>query len=158
VVLRLTFAYGDLGRETGVIVGVGSDATGPEPDARPSAADVRLTWTYGSTDANDGQERDREVDRAVATQFAARARQEAVRLNRAGDFGAAKHALEATAKRIRSYAGRDEQLRTLVRELSAEAERFAAPMPALALKEAHYHSSLMARTRTVDGRAMRAPR
>jgi Ca-activated chloride channel family protein len=158
VVLRLTFPYGDLGRETGVIVGVGSDATGSEPDSRPAAADVRLTWTYGSTDANDGQERDREVDRAVATQFAARARQEAVRLNRAGDFRAAKHALEATAKRIRSYAGRDEQLRALVRELEAEGEQFAAPMPAMALKEAHWNSSLLARTRTVDGRAMRAPR
>jgi len=157
VVLRLTFPYGDLNRETGVIVGVASEA-GSEPEERSAAADVRLTWTYGSTDANDGQERDREVDREVATQFAARTRQEAVRLNRACDFRAAMHALEATAKRIRSYAGRDDQLRALVRELEAEAEQFAAPMPALALKEAHYSSSNLARTRTVDGRAMRVSR
>jgi Ca-activated chloride channel family protein len=157
VILRLTFPYGDVGRDTGVILSVGADGNESDHGQRRQS-DVRLTWAYGTTEANDGQERDHEVDRAVATQFAARARQEAVRLNRTGDFGAARHVLEATAKRIRKYAGRDEMLRALVRELTEQAQQFAAPMPGLALKQTHYNSSLLARTRTMQGQATRAQR
>ena len=84
VVLRLSFPYGDLGRETGAIVALGDRdgvfALGGIAPTEP----VRLTWTYADDRANDAQPRDREVDRAVARLFAARARQEAVRLNRDG--------------------------------------------------------------------------
>ena len=74
---------------------------------RASASDARLSWAYADDAANDAQPRDTEVDRAVATQFAARARQEAVRLNRAGDYESARRILDATGRRIRAYAGRD---------------------------------------------------
>ncbi len=43
--------------------------------------------------------------------FAARARQEAVGRNRHGDYDGARHLVEATARRIRGYAGRDPELR-----------------------------------------------
>ena len=45
----------------------------------------KLSWAYADNAANDHQERDRVVDRAVARIFAARARQEAVGRNRHGD-------------------------------------------------------------------------
>ena len=83
VVLRLSFPFGDLGRETGAIAALtdrdGVLAGGGSGEAEP----VRLTWTYADDRANDAQARDAEVDRAVARLFAARARQEAVRRNRA---------------------------------------------------------------------------
>ncbi len=67
VVFRLTFPYGDTGRETGLIVGISDrdrvfDAAG--------IRDARLTWTWADHAANDAQPRDTDVDRAVARQFA----------------------------------------------------------------------------------------
>ena len=109
VVLRLSFPYGDLGRETGAIVA--ADRPGRcvrggrrRRETRAGPADLDATPT---TAANDAQPRDRDVDRAVARLFAARARQEAVRRNRDGDFIRARRALTATAERDRSYAGDD---------------------------------------------------
>ena len=158
VVLRITFPYGDIGRETGLIAGL-SDRDGVLGGSRRDA-DARLSWTYGDTAANDDQKREVEVDRAVATQFTARARQEAVRLNRAGDYRGAQHVLEATALRIRTYAGRDERMRELIRELTSERDAFAAPMPAVMLKEAHFASGNLARMRSATGQSLNslAPR
>jgi Ca-activated chloride channel family protein len=155
VVLRVTFPYGDIGRETGVIVGLADrDEAFRGPDDRTST-DARIQWTYADTAANDTQERDRRVDVAVAKQFAARARQEAVRLNRAGDYEGARRTLEATARRIKSYAGREPELRKLADELMDEAQRFNAPMAPMMLKEAHYASSLASRSRMLSGQAIR---
>jgi Ca-activated chloride channel family protein len=152
VVLRLTFPVGDLGRETGLIVNL---TDRDRVFAAAGVGDARLTWTYADHPANDAQPRDPEVDRAVARQFAARARQHAVKANRQRDFGEAEWWLTATAKRIRQYAGRDAELRDLVAQLEAEAQHFNAPMAAYSLKEAHFNASTMARSRTVTGRAMR---
>jgi Ca-activated chloride channel family protein len=152
VVLRLTFPVGDLGRETGLIVNL---TDRDDVFAAAGVGDARLTWTYADHAANDAQARDHEVDRAVARQFAARARQHAVKANRQRDFGEAEWWLTATAKRIRQYAGRDAELRDLVAQLEAEAQHFNAPMAAYSLKEAHFNASTMARSRTVTGRAMR---
>ncbi len=134
VVLRLSFPYGDLGRETGAIVAVtdrdGTFAAGGLGETEP----VRLTWSYADHDANDRQSRDRDVDRAVARLFAARARQDAVQRNRGGDFVHARAALTATAQRIRSYAGDDEVMRSLVDALEGEAPMFSRTMAEPALK------------------------
>ena len=48
------------------------------------AAGAKLGWEYADNKLNDLQDRDRDVDRAVARIFAARARQEAIGRNRAG--------------------------------------------------------------------------
>jgi hypothetical protein len=64
--------------------------------------------------------------------------------------------LAATAKRIRSYAGRDARMRELVAELSAEAETFSAPMAPMMLKEAHFAGSNLARMRSATGQALRS--
>ncbi len=155
VVLRITFPYGEIGRETGVIIGL-ADRDGVFGAAgRAAATDARLSWAYADDPANDAQPRDPDVDRAVATQFAARARQEAVRLNRAGDYANARRVLDATRRRIRAYAGRDAEMRGMVNDLEAEGDTFAAPMAPMALKEAHFASANVARTRDSQGRSLK---
>jgi Mg-chelatase subunit ChlD len=143
IVLRLAFPYGEHGRETGVILGTGT------------GADARLAWTYADDRTNNGQTRDRDVDRAVARQFAARARQEAVRRNRAGDLDGARHILAATARRIKSYAGKDAELGGLVSELEAESPRYAAMVAEADRKSLHFASANMARSRDIQGLATR---
>jgi Ca-activated chloride channel family protein len=153
VVLRLTFPYGRLGDETGVIVRA-IDRDGAFTAAR--VGDARLTWAWADDAANDAQPRDAEVDRAVARQYAARARQRAIRSNKSHEYGDAQWQLAATAKRIRKYAGRDPELRALVTELEGESQRFAAPMSMPDLKRAHFASASVARSRDAMGRARRA--
>ena len=70
VVLRVTFPYGEIGRETGVIIGLRDrDDAFRGADDR-TLTDARINWTYADSAANDAQERDRRVDLAVAKQFA----------------------------------------------------------------------------------------
>jgi hypothetical protein len=117
--------------------------------------DARLTWTWADNAANDAQPRDVDVDRAMARQFAARAREEAVARNRNGDFERARKAVMGVARRIRNCAGRDADMRRLVHELDAEAEQFNRPMAPAMLKEVHFASANVARSRDMSGRAMR---
>jgi Ca-activated chloride channel family protein len=153
VVLRLNFPYGEIGRHTGAVLSVVSrDGVGGDGDES-----VAIDWTYADGKTNDMQERDTEVDRAVARMFAARARQEATQLNRSGQFPAAQAALSAVAKRIRSYAGRDKEMRKLVDELDGDFSRLAAPMAPAALKEMHFRSYASAKSRMPDGKAARRP-
>lgn len=155
VVLRLSFPYGLLGHETGAIVAL-TDRDGVfASDGRAATDAVRLTWTYADDRANDQQPRDRAVDHAVARAFAARARQEAVGRNRAGDFSGAKRVLDATAARIREYAGSDQELRDLVDTLRQEEQVVAAPMVEPARKRMHYASANMLRSRDASGRSVR---
>lgn len=151
IVLRLNFPYGQLGHSTGVVVGLA------DQDDLLGATSVKLAWQYASDPLNDGQDRDRDVDRAVARVFAARARQEAVGMNRAGDYKAARRAVEGTAKRIRSYAGRDPELQATASALEADIQQFQAPMAAPALKTAFAGASYLMRSRMPDGKAMKTP-
>ena len=158
VVLRLSFPYGDVGRDTGAIVALtdrdGTFATGGS--GGPGLAEpVRLTWTYADDRANDAQPRDRVVDRAVARNFAAQARQEAVRLNRLGDYQAARRILDATGARIRAYAGDDPELQALVGSLAQERDWFSMPMSEPLLKQTHYASANLLRSRDPQGHSVR---
>jgi len=150
VVLRLNFPYGELGRSTGAAFTL-SDRDGVV------RGEAKLGWAYADNGANDHQERDRVVDRAVARIFAARARQEAVGLNRHGDYNGARHVVEATARRIRSYAGRDPELRAILGELEGELQVFAAPMMEMDRKHAYASSSYLMNSRMADGKAMKDP-
>jgi hypothetical protein len=155
VVLRLSFPYGTLGRDTGAIVAV-TDRDGAFGAAGIAATEpARLTWTYADDRANDDQPRDRDVDRAVARLFAARARQEAVARNRVGDYVGARRVLEATAGRIRGYAGHDTVISGLVEDLVREERVFAAPMAEPSRKQMHYASANMLRSRDASGRSVR---
>ena len=155
VVLRLSFPFGDLGRETGAIAAL-TDRDGVLAGGGPGEAEpVRLTWTYADDRANDAQPRDGDVDRAVARLFAARARQEAVRRNRMGDFEGAQRILRATAERIGDYAGDDPEQRGLVDALARERVAFSAPMPEPRRKAMHFASANLLRSRDEDGRSVK---
>ncbi len=154
IVLRVTFDYGDIGREVGVSVRV-ADRDGAFAAAEPALEPVTVTWRYGDHDENDHQSRDRDVDRVVARLFAERAKQEAVRLNRAGRFDEAGRVLDGVRKRVAAYAGSDPELRNIVSELVDERPMYAAAMPEMDRKQAHYQSSLAMRCRSLDGKSQR---
>ena len=143
LVLRLNFPYGELGREMAAVLSVGD-----EPP-------VSLAWEYADSKTNDTQERDIEVDRAVARVFADRARQEAAGLNRAGQLEAARATLASVAKRVRTYAGRDAQLREVVAELERGAHQVAEPMPEASRKEMYFRAYTDGRARMPDGKAIK---
>jgi Ca-activated chloride channel family protein len=150
VILRLNFPYGEAGRTTGAMFAL-SDRDGVV------RGEAKLGWAYADDAANDHQERDRVVDRAVARIFAARARQEAVGRNREGDFDGARHLVEATARRIRGYAGRDAELRAILGELEGELHQLAAPMMEMNRKDIYARSSYAMRSRMPDGKARKVP-
>ena len=150
VVLRLNFPYGEAGRTTGALFSL-SDRDGV------MRGEAKLAWAYADDAANDHQERDRVVDRAVARIFAARARQEAVGRNRHGDYDGARHLVEATARRIRGYAGRDAELRAILAELEGAVQELAAPMPEMERKRMHASASYLMRSRMEDGQARKGP-
>jgi Ca-activated chloride channel homolog len=152
VVLRIKFGYGPVGQEIGILVGA-SDREGVLNLA--GVAPVGVGWEYADDPTNDTQDRDRTVDRAVAKLFAARARQDAVKLNRLGDYITASQGLLDVAGRIASYAASDPDLRGLVAELRDEQVRYAAPMPEMSRKEAHATASYSLRSRAADGSANR---
>jgi Ca-activated chloride channel family protein len=112
-------------------------------------------WSAVDQAAADAAPRDRAVDRAVAAVFAARARHEAVALNRAGQFAAARARLEVTAARIQGYAGHDGELLALVQRLLDEAARFGKDMSPMSRKAAHFASYSVMASRAVDGKARR---
>lgn len=152
VVLRVKFGYGTIGQEIGILVGVG-DREGVLNPAGATA--IGIGWEYRDDWTNDTQPRDRDVDRAVARLFAARVRQDAVALNRAGDYAAAVKGLHGVARRIAAYAAGDPELGGLVRELRAEEQQWAMPMPEMARKTVHAQASYALRSRAPDGRANR---
>ena len=154
VVVRLSFPYGTVGQETGAIVAL-TDRDGVFGPGSADAEAVRLTWTYADDRANDVQPRDREVDRAVARLFAARARQDAVARNRSGDYDGAQRILQGTIRRITEYAGDDPEMGALMQSLGQEQRVFAAPMSAQMLKQTHYASANALRSRDASGRSIK---
>jgi Ca-activated chloride channel family protein len=154
IALRLTFDYGDLGREVGAVIRI-DDRDRIFELAGPGGAPVSVAWRYADHPANDAQPRDVEVDRVVARLYAERAKQEAVRLNRLGRYEDARGALDGVRRQVEQYADGDAVLRAIVGELGDAEATFAAPMPELARKSAHFASSTASRMRTVDGRSLR---
>jgi Ca-activated chloride channel family protein len=152
IVLRLTFDFGEVGREVGARVRV-ADRDGAFERAHPAPEPVDVVWAWADNPANDAQPRDRDVDRAVARMFAEAAKQEAVRLNREARFDEAARALEGVRKRVAAYAGSDPELRGIVAELREQAPVFAAAMPEMDRKARYFASHNLARTRTAEGKS-----
>jgi Ca-activated chloride channel family protein len=152
VVLRVKFGYGPIGQEVGLLVAA-SDREGVLNLA--GVAPVGIGWEFADDRTNDAQPRDRAVDRAVARLFAARVRQNAVALNRAGDYTAAARGLREVAGRIAAYAGSDAELRGLASDLRDEQANYSAPMPEMTRKVAHAQASYALRNRSEHGSANR---
>jgi hypothetical protein len=153
IVLRVKFGYGPVGQEVGVLIAA-SDREGAL--VASGAQPVGVGWEFADDRTNDAQARDRTVDRAVAKLFAARARQDAVQLNRHGDLKRAAGGVRAVAERIAAYAGTDPALLALVAELRAEDARWSAPMAPMALKSMHAAASYSLRSRAPSGGANRS--
>jgi Ca-activated chloride channel family protein len=149
VPMRLFFGFGSIGD----MLPAGMSLS--DRDGALDGAAARLTWTYANDRANDAQPRDRSVDRVVAGTFAARARQQAVELNRRGQYDAASEALKATAKKIRGYAGGDSELVAIAYGLHREADLFGQAMAETNRKAFHAQSAYAMRSRTVAGMARR---
>ena len=152
VPLRLSFPVGAPGETHSAVIALS------DRDGVLGGAFDKLAWEHADDAANDIQPRDRAVDRVIATVFAARARQEAVRLNRWATSAAHVRVLEATARRIRSYAGRDAELRRVADELAAETATFERVMPERSRKVAYAESAYALASRFVDGSARRSDR
>jgi hypothetical protein len=151
VVLRLTFPFGTIGQDAGAMFSI-TDRDG----VFAAAGQTRITWDYADSVTNDHQPRDREVDRVVARMFAARATQEAVRLNRRGDYQRASVLLRSTASRIRGYAQRDATLLAEADELESKGSTFQARVAEPMLKAEHYQSANVARSRMPDGGSVKS--
>jgi hypothetical protein len=99
VVLQLSFPVGMLGSDVGVLLSV-ADQDGVM-DADGGFESLGIAWRFASDTESDAQPRDVVVDRAVAELFASRARQDAVGLNRKGDWIGARASLEGVARKIK---------------------------------------------------------
>ena len=149
VPLRLSFPTGEKGDSITALVSL-ADRDGVFEDASE-----RVAWEFAGDRANDAQERNIEVDRIIAGIYAARARQEAVRLNRMGDYDGAREVLRATARRIRGYAVDDPELHRIMSELRAESEQFHRAMPERLRKQHYAMSRQHMRSRDIEGKARR---
>jgi Ca-activated chloride channel family protein len=127
----------------------------PRP-RRGSPTALAAWWLYADHATNDHQPRTRDVDRLVARLFAARARMEAVSLNKDRDFRRASAALQGVASRIRGYADGDPELLGLASELEGQALReVGVAMAPARQKEMYSDAAYLRRTRTADGHAQR---
>jgi hypothetical protein len=150
VPLRASFGFGREGDVLPALVAVS------DRDGVLEGTAARVSWTYATDAANDAQPRDRLVDRLVAGVFAARARQQAVELNRRGDYDAASEALRATARKIRGYAGRDAELGTIAADLADESQTFGRVMEERGRKHAFASAAYAMRSRQPSGTARRS--
>ena len=121
-------------------------------------AEAVIQWRFASSREVEAQPRNRAVDRAVAEAYAALARREAGRLNRAGEFEAARLRLSGTGARISGYAGNDSFLNDLARKLAEDAAAHAQQMTKRDLKTRYAASSYAMFSREPMGASRRAPR
>jgi hypothetical protein len=153
VVMKLGFPKGTKARE------IGAAFTVSDPAGTVAPVHSELRWTFADHEANDAQPRDRDVDVAVATLYAARARDEALERNREGDRAGARRVLHATARRIRSYAGNDSRLLAIAAQLEAEAEDYGhRALSAMELKQVVFADYVAYSSRAPSGKARRSRR
>jgi Ca-activated chloride channel homolog len=117
-----------------------------------------IQWRIAPSAEVGSQPRNRAVDHAVAEAYAALARREAGRLNREGDFEAARSRLNRTGARISSYAGSDSFLNNLARKLEEDAAVHLERMSPRDLKARYASSTYAMKGRGPMGGSRRAPR
>jgi len=149
LVVQLRFPSGVIGTTSSAAFSL-FDEAGTLPTA-PAAC----TWTYASDAENDRQPRNVVVDRAVASLYAGKAREEALALNRDERFADAQRRLRATADRIRRYAGVDTDLTAIVAELADRHVVYGQGLADIDKKREIYASYNRGRMRDADGKARR---
>jgi len=114
-----------------------------------------VRFVSASHEANDAQSRNREVDRAVAGIYAAKAERKAIAYNRHHDFEKAEHLLTKTAHRIMLYAGKDPELKAIADKLREAVKRYAAPLDEGTRKSMHASTIYKTRSRDTGGASQR---
>jgi hypothetical protein len=124
---------------------------------RESQTALLLGWTFASQMACNAQPRNQVVEEAIGEVYAARARAQAVELNRSGDFGGAESVLTGVAEKIATYAAESPALKRAVLVLYQSAVETSVPMSPVALKAMHFRAGASLRERTLAGTARRRP-
>jgi Ca-activated chloride channel family protein len=150
IVLRVTCPTGPEGQHVVLTARI------EDRDGVLGGATARVTWTWASHAANDQQPRERAVDVAVARQYAAKARNDALQCNREGRFDEARRALDRVRRRIERYAGDCRELRELVQQLRREMDEFGGHMTAMQQKMQHYGTMAAMQSRSMSGKARRS--
>jgi Ca-activated chloride channel family protein len=149
VVVALTFPAGHTGDTVAVQFGL-SDRTGSM-----AAAPQAIGWSYAADRAHKAQPREVIVDREVARLYAARARAEALELNREGKYKEARAVLEKTARRIDAYAGGDAELQAIAEGLRGDGAAYEQSMNAKDQKVRYFQAYSISMNRMPDGKARR---
>ncbi len=149
IVVKLRFPTGPAGTQRKVSLSL-TDRTGALPQTR-----VEKVFVHAAGVDVDAQPRAVEVDRAVAAQYAALARREALALNRQGAFERASAVLARCRERTSTYAGEDPELRRIVNELALHGEQFAQTTTAFFRKRIFSSSSNTSRSRGVSSASLR---
>ena len=118
-------------------------------------AEAAVSWTVAAKADVDAQPRNVVVDRAVAEAYAARARRDALELNRRGDYDAARTCLRDVATHVGTYASGDAELQGLVLELGRAADEHALPLEGFKARFMATHVAM--KGRSSSGRATRVP-
>lgn len=150
IMVRVTFPHGEEGDRQVL------SATLLGANEEPLDVGDAVTFTYANHAANDGQPRDRTVDRETARVYAGRARAAATEANRHGDFDRARHSLVETARHIEEYSGDDAELIALATTLREDVSSYAeVRMDVMQLKASYSVAESHARGRDAEGKAKR---
>ncbi len=147
--IKLGFPPGELGRHLQLRFRV------VDRDRALGDLSAQLDLNYTDRKRNRRQARDVEVDRFVAERYAARAMQEAAKLNRDGDFRGASDTLKAVARRIQRYAGDDLALRNTSTNLEHEAEEYKVRVSVRKRKADYARSQAQTSARAPSGKRQR---
>jgi Ca-activated chloride channel homolog len=148
-VLRLEFPAGGRGERLDVSVRLRN-----RDDTLVSSATV-ATFEFADPPANARQPRAATVDRAAAALYAARARRQALALNRDGDFAGAERVVAACAERIRGYAGGDPELDAIAAALERERQRLGRDMDIMTRKRDYSLTVSDVKMRSSSGASLR---
>lgn len=149
LVLRVSFPPVDTGVKTSAFFTVS------DRDQVLKADGASIDWESADAATVDAEKPNEEVLKAVVRLNAAAARQEAVRLNRAGNYGAAVSQMQAAFLDVQAYATDDPAMQSLAAELHEESATLSSFTSELNRKGVHFRGSNMARSRDVTGRARR---
>ena len=149
VVVALKFPAGHTGDTVAVQFGFS------DRDGVVAVAPQALGWSYAADRAQKEQPREVIVDRAVAGLYAARARADALELNRERKYKEARAVLEKTARRIDAYAGGDAELKAIAEGLRGDGAAYEHSMNAKDQKVRYFQSYSISMNRMPDGKARR---
>ena len=148
-IVKLRFPTGEAGEQRKVTVSA-VDRAGALTQTR-----VEQGFTHARGADVDAQPRRREVDRAVASVHAARARREALAMNRDGAYEDAGRLLARCRDRIATYAGEDTELRRLMEELDRRRDELSRPTESMYRKGQFTSSMNSMKSRSSNSASMR---